>query len=252
MASDYWLFNLNNMNKELVFRTPKGNPVTTSRLIAEKFNKRHSDVLKAIDNMECSDSFRERNFALIENENITNSSAIIDKYWFITENGFSFLAMGFTGKKAAKFKEEFIEAFDAMRQQLKYPEKIELPDFNNPAIAARAWADQYEQKQLLQVKVKLLEPKAAVFEQISESVNLISIGDAAKVLNLDFGRNKLFEKLRNFGILMSTNVPYQKYITQGYFETKIKPITMGEVTQDKTTTFVTGKGMVWLAKIIHN
>lgn len=45
----------------------------------------------------------------------------------------------------------------------------------------------------------------------------ITIGEAAKVLNMGVGRNRLFQILRNNKILQSNNVPYQEYIDRGYF-----------------------------------
>ncbi len=48
----------------LVYQSSKGNPVTDSKLVAEKFGKRNSDVLRDIRNLHCSDDFLKRNFAL--------------------------------------------------------------------------------------------------------------------------------------------------------------------------------------------
>jgi phage regulator Rha-like protein len=56
--------------EELVFKSEKGNPVTTSLLVARTFGKRHADVLRAIDNLDCSRDFFERNFAFVENQGI--------------------------------------------------------------------------------------------------------------------------------------------------------------------------------------
>jgi anti-repressor protein len=139
------------------------------------------------------------------------------------------------------------------RQYFIEMEKVALQtkSFELPKTFAEALqlaADQAKQIELQGTKIKELEPKAEVYEKIADSSNLISIGEAAKTLNIGLGRNRLFEKLRDLNILMGNNVPYQQYVDQGYFETKIKPITMGDITQDKITTFVTGKGMIWLTK----
>tara|TARA_R110000782_G_scaffold227465_1_gene314207 strand:- start:94 stop:348 length:255 start_codon:yes stop_codon:yes gene_type:complete len=50
--------------KGLIILDNKNNMTTTSLLIADKFNKDHKDVLKAIRNLECSEEFAQRNFAL--------------------------------------------------------------------------------------------------------------------------------------------------------------------------------------------
>jgi len=88
---------------------------TTSLQVAKSFEKAHKHVLRAIDNLDCSDEFRNKNFM---KENIINSRGRQYESYSITRDGFSFLCMGFTGKKAAKWKELFIEAFNMMESKL--------------------------------------------------------------------------------------------------------------------------------------
>lgn len=85
---------------------------TTSRLVADIFGKRHDDVIKAIRNIECSDDFRLRNFAESEYLNAQNK---IQPMYELTFDGFTFVVMGFTGAKAAAFKEAYIAEFNRMR-----------------------------------------------------------------------------------------------------------------------------------------
>ena len=90
----------------------ENNQVTTDSLtVADRFGKRHSDVLRSIKMLKCSKEFGERNFAL--------SSYITEQgkeqpYYDMTYDGWMFLVMGFTGEKAAEWKEKFIKAFRAM------------------------------------------------------------------------------------------------------------------------------------------
>ncbi|MCV6590112.1 MAG: Rha family transcriptional regulator [Marinobacterium sp.] len=95
-------------------------PVTTSLKVAEVFGKRHRDVLRKIDGLDCSDKYRMRNFAhtVRERKNPSGGAPIASPLCKMTKNGFVFLIMGFTGKKAAKFKEDYIAAFDLMAEQL--------------------------------------------------------------------------------------------------------------------------------------
>lgn len=86
-----------------------------SRDVAAFFGKRHADVLRAIDGLECSSSFTERNFALSEYMDSTGRKLrSVD----MTKDGFVFLVMGFTGQEAARFKEAYINAFNAMEKEL--------------------------------------------------------------------------------------------------------------------------------------
>ena len=93
--------------------------VTTSLQIAEFFDKEHKSVLRQINSLECSDLFRQRNFApscyTRKNGNVTKSYPM----YYITKDGFTILAMGFTGKIAVKFKEAYINAFNEMENRLR-------------------------------------------------------------------------------------------------------------------------------------
>lgn len=91
------------------------NTRTNSLLVAERFGKRHADVLRAIDDTECSDAFRKQNFM---------ESMYIDeqgqsrKLYNLTWKGFSKLAFGFNGKAAADWQEKFLDAFEWMQNEL--------------------------------------------------------------------------------------------------------------------------------------
>lgn len=90
-------------------------PVVSSRDIAARFGKEHKNVLRDINNMECSDEFRRLNF---EPSSYTNKQNKSQPEYLITKDGFTFLVMGFTGKEAAAFKEKYIAAFNYMAESL--------------------------------------------------------------------------------------------------------------------------------------
>lgn len=106
---------------------------TTSFLIADKFNKRHSDVIRAIGNIDCSNEFAERNFTLcFKNNDLQNGKP--QKYYKMTKDGFVFLVMGFTGKQASKFKEEYINAFNEMHDYTTREQNLLFNQFNQALI----------------------------------------------------------------------------------------------------------------------
>ena len=106
------------LNLRALVTNDNGEPRTTSYAVAQAFGKRHSDVLRSIKNMKCSTKFRERNFAFtLENKKIGNTKRQTGFYQ-MTERGFMFLVMGFTGEKADAIKEQFIDAFEWMANQL--------------------------------------------------------------------------------------------------------------------------------------
>ncbi|MGZ8257060.1 MAG: Rha family transcriptional regulator [Gallionella sp.] len=109
-----------------------GHVTTTSSKIAEHFGKRHDTVLRAIANLECSNEYRLRNFAetVISRENPSGGAPIQSVAYSITRDGFVFLAMGFTGKEAAQWKEAYISAFNSLEAQIqkqKEAERVALP-----------------------------------------------------------------------------------------------------------------------------
>ncbi len=95
-----------------------GQAVTSSLAVANFFSKRHDDVLKKIRTLECSASFTSRNFSVSDYTDCTGRKL---PCYQITRDGFAFLAMGFTGKRAAQFKEAYINAFNQMEKQLSNP-----------------------------------------------------------------------------------------------------------------------------------
>lgn len=99
-----------------------GVPFTDSRIVAKQFGKRHSDVLRAIENLDCSEVFRERNFALSQNETkMPTGGTRTYKFYEMTKDGFTMLAMGFTGPKAMAWKEAYITAFNMLVEQVATP-----------------------------------------------------------------------------------------------------------------------------------
>ena len=101
-------------------------------------------------------------------------------------------------------------------------------------------------------EVEKLKPAAEFAYQICSSKDAIDIGNCAKVLNRNIGRNNLFEFLRNRKILQQDNIPYQKYIDSGYFrviETKYT-IPSGE-TKISLKTLVLQKGVAYINKLLR-
>lgn len=125
-----------------------GEPKTTSLAVAKKFGKSHSVVLRAIENIECSKEFSKRNFALVmESMTYTDKNGLSKSkqtkrvgHVEMTKDGFTFLVMGFTGKKAAKFKEDYINEFNRMTEHLNTTRfaHIELQIWQNKEVGDEA------------------------------------------------------------------------------------------------------------------
>lgn len=112
------------MNELLPMITERdGIPVTTSRAVAEQFGKNHKEVLRAIENTitqlketEEGRAFNERNFAPISLRDAMNREKLA---YLLTRDGFTLLAMGFTGAKAVQFKVAYINAFNRMERLIR-------------------------------------------------------------------------------------------------------------------------------------
>lgn len=93
--------------------------VTTSQAVADYFDKQHKHVLAKIDTLDCSPEFTSANFSAdVQTVEIGNGAERESRCYLITKDGFMFLVMGFTGKKAARLKEAYIEKFNAMEEEL--------------------------------------------------------------------------------------------------------------------------------------
>ena len=114
-----------NAQAALISATPDlkiidGQITTTSNQVAQHFNKRHTHVLRAIKNLlkELPEEHRP-NFGLTFNEVVgANGATRKEPAYRINRDGFTLLAMGFTGKEVLQWKLAYIAAFNKMEQEL--------------------------------------------------------------------------------------------------------------------------------------
>ena len=87
-----------------------------SLYVAKYFGKNHFHVLRDIENLDCSNEFRQTNFGLTSYKDEQGKKR---PCYTMTRDGFTFLVMGYRGKKAAKFKELYIQRFNEMEKTIK-------------------------------------------------------------------------------------------------------------------------------------
>lgn len=104
------------MNELVEFNSKHNCGTTTSLQLAENFNRQHKTILASINSLEVPQEFIEQNF-LPYSYIAKNGKA--NPAYEITFDGFTLLAMGFTGKKAMEFKVKYIRAFRAMESKVK-------------------------------------------------------------------------------------------------------------------------------------
>ena len=111
--------------------------------------------------------------------------------------------------------------FDRMTELESQSPKPQLPDFTNPAIAARAWADEVEAKQIAHKQLEIAAPKVDFYDRVADVGNLMTagvvgkkIGMSAQVLNTNLDHFKVYDK-RQKGRVFN-----QWFIDKGYGEIK--------------------------------
>lgn len=106
----------------------EGEVFTTSRQIAELFEKEHRNVLRAFRLLECDEEFTALNYELTD---FIDKNGDSRPEYLISKDGMVFLVMGFTGKKAAQLKLLYIRAFNWMMEQLQEDQELQhlLHDF---------------------------------------------------------------------------------------------------------------------------
>lgn len=238
----------------LVFKSQRGNVVTDSLLVAEKFEKEHKNVLRDIDLLIEKFGSSDLSRQYFYKSEFENRGKKYPKY-IISKDGFSLLVMGYTGQLAFDFKIKFIEAFNKMEDVLK---SIQIPQ--SFAEALQLAANQAKQIEQQQSQLEEQKPKVLFADSVSTSEKSILISELAKILKqngISIGQNRLFEKLRFENYLLTKgeyyNKPSQKAMELGLFEIKETVINKpnGKILL-QTTTKVTGKGQIYFVNKFVN
>ncbi|EBV1114819.1 peptidase [Salmonella enterica subsp. enterica serovar Poona] len=161
-----------------------GQAVTSSLAIANYFTKRHDDVLKKIRALECSPEFSARNFAGAE---YTDDQGKLRPCYNITRDGFAFLAMGFTGKRAAQFKEAYINAFNQMEKQLSTPSV--LSDAAHNASVLYSYISSIHQVWLQQLYPMLEKAESPLAVSLYDRIN--DAAALASLINMTLNRSEV-------------------------------------------------------------
>lgn len=126
------------------------------------------------------------------------------------------------------------------------PQTPALPDFTNPAIAARAWAEQYEKNQKLLEQAKIDTSKAQWCDRVIAANEHMTVTQAAKTLG--FPPRKLKDYLRKIGfIYANADTPMQDQIKTGRAVLRYAHYTTSDGNPvEKPYTHITSKGLKWL------
>lgn len=239
---------------DLVIQNSKGNDVTTSLIVAQVFGKRHDHVLRDIENLSCSESFRLLNFGETPYTNPQNGQTY--RMYEMTKDGFSFLVMGYTGEKAGQFKERFINEFNKREQLLKSDDYILLRSqeiLNNRVKLMEAKVAQLEEENKLQSRqLKESAPKVEYFDKALSSVDTYTATQIAK--EFGWGAETLNRKLKERGIHYKQNgqwILYAQYSGKGYTKSVTRTFTRSDgSTGSQLQTVWTEKGREFIYKTL--
>lgn len=243
---------------ELVFRSDKGNPVTTSLLVAEKFGKRHDHVIRDIEDIQKdAPNFGE----MFYESTYSDSYGRPQRMYVMNRDGFTLLAMGFTGKKAMNFKLEYIQQFNQMERQLKELTSSNFQIPQNFADALRLAASKVDENEKLQLKIEQQAPAVLFTASVEGAKTNILIGDLAKMIcqaGVDIGQNRLYEWLVENDYLICRKrwskkhekyfndyMPTQKAADLKVFHVKPTTISTSTGTYIRHAVKVTGKGQTY-------
>ena len=246
-------------NQDMVIKVENrnGEVWTSSRNVSEVFGKQNKNVNQTIANLMAENSAVKNLF--VESKYRSSRGRMETEYW-MTRDGFSLLAMGFTGRKALQWKLKYIEAFNAMEERLKSgntlsdEERLKLQLFSKDASEVAAAHNKLVDMAVDKATAPLI-PKAEFCDAVAISENSISFGKFAGEFQngsgKPFGRNRIMEFCRNKGYLCKDynliNKPTQRMIDSGYMQYLVSTKRNGAKRVYTTyTPMLTGKGQIWL------
>jgi len=163
------------------------------------------------------------------------------------------LCMVENNEKGRMARRYFIECEKRLKQIQAEPDSYMIDD---PVKRAQRWI--VEKQELIAAKEELKEkdevialqaPKVALYDTAMSAKNNFTMERVAKTIG--YGRNKLFEFLREKKILRDNNLPYEEYRKRGYFDVRQYSIThLTSGIENKTQTLVTPKGMSYIHKML--
>ena len=228
-----------------------GKPVTTSRAVAEIFGKEHRNVLRDIDALLAAEPACLLNFE--QTPYVEPSTGRTYRMFEITRDGFTLLAMGFTGPQALKWKLAYIEAFNRLEAESRASaDPVRL--LNDPAHLRTLLLNYTEREAELQGRVEALAPKAEALERIAEAQGSLCITDAAKALQVQ--PKRLFDLMRGRRWIYrrvggKSDCAYQALLQTGHLEHKVTTVTRDDGSERVVEQVrVTPKGLVRLAEML--
>lgn len=240
----------------LVIKNHSGNDITTSLIVAEVFGKRHDHVLRDIENLSCSESFRVANFG--ETPYVHEQNGQTYRMYEMTKDGFSFLVMGYTGEKAGEFKEKFIIEFNKREDMLKSDDYILFRAAQIQEKKILALENELSIKQqvleIQEVQIKELAPKAEYTDTVLQSNETYATTRIAQELGISaIALNKKLHEMRVQRKVDGQWILYAQYLDKQFAKSHTVPYPKSDgTTGTNTQTVWTEKGRQFIHSLFHS
>lgn len=156
---------------ELVF-IQNNKAATTSLILAEAFGKKHKDVLEAIDNkIDSAENSAQYENMFLE-DTYKDNSGKSNKMYVMNRDGWTFIAFGFTGKKADRFKLDYIAAFEQMEETIK-SQAIPLTAREQVILALAANEETNVRVDLIEIDLKEIKENSLITTEDKNSIDRI-------------------------------------------------------------------------------
>lgn len=239
---------------DIILSVQNGEPVVSSRQIAESFEKRHDHVMRDIEDIMKGLPKNGDTHMFFKTEYTHEQNGQTYSMYLMNRDGFTLLAMGFTGKAALEWKLKYIAAFNEMEKKL-----TEQPQLTRSQLLATALIAAHEELEEKDKQIETMKPKALFADAVSASSQSILVGEMAKLLSqngIQMGQNRLFSWMRENGYLIKDrkrtdyNMPTQKSMELRLFEIKETSIAHSDGhTSINKTPKVTGIGHVYFVNL---
>ena len=162
------------MNELLTISQKNASTLTmSSREIAELVESRHDSVKRTIERLQEKGLIQLTPMVEVKN----HLGQIVTEYQLIKRDTYVVVA-----QLSPEFTARLVDRWQELENQQK-PTAL-LPDFTNPAESARAWAEEYEKRQIAEQQAALMKPKAAFVDHYVEVGTSKSLREVAKILNM--------------------------------------------------------------------
>lgn len=239
---------------DIILSMQNGEPVVSSRQIAESFEKRHDHVMRDIEDIMRGLPKNGDTPMFYKTEYVHEQNGQSYPMYLMNRDGFTLLAMGFNGKAALEWKLKYIAAFNEMEKKL-----ADQPQLTRSQLLATALIAAHEELEEKDKQIAELTPKGVFADAVSASSQSILVGEMAKLLSqngIQMGQNRLFSWLRENGYLIKDrkrtdyNMPTQKSMELRLFEIKETSIAHSDGhTSINKTPKVTGIGQVYFVNL---